>query len=389
MKTNIPYGRHNIDDEDKHAMLEALESNWLTQGPLVPSFERLIREYCGVSYAVAVTNATSALFSACAALGIKQGDKVWVSAISFVASANAPIMCGANVEFVDIELDTINICTKKLALQLERAEREGRLPKLLIVVHMGGASSDMQSIQALKDKYKFQILEDASHAIGGEYNNKKIGSCEFSDACVFSFHPVKIITTGEGGMITTNSKELAAKLCQMRSHGIIRCDPNEAYQFDEIWNYKQISLGHNFRMTDLQASLGISQFKKLERFIQTRNSLALKYKEGLNNLPFTFQKVLNNAKSSYHLFVIILNEAHFNERNALYEYLTKNNISVNLHYNPIYLQPYYLNNGFQRGYCPNSEIYAKSAITLPLYPAIKKEEFEWVLSNVRTFFSKG
>ena len=388
MKTTIPYGRHNIDEADKQAMLEVLESNWLTQGPLVPSFERLIREYCGVNYAIAVTNATSALYSACAALGITQGDMVWVSAISFVASANAPVMCGASVEFVDIQLDTINICTKKLALQLERAEREDRLPKLLIVVHMGGASSDMQSIQALKEKYKFKVIEDASHAIGGEYNNKKIGSCEFSDACVFSFHPVKIITTGEGGVITTNSQELAENLCQMRSHGIVRNDPTESHQLDEIWNYKQISIGHNFRMSDLQASLGISQFKRLESFIQTRNYLALKYKEGLNNLPFTFQKVLSNTKSSYHLFVITLHEPQFKKRNALYNYLINKNILVNLHYNPIYLQPYYLKKGFQRGHCPNAEIYAKSAITLPLYPGLSSEEIEWVVSNVREFFSE-
>ena len=370
MKTVIPYGRHNIDEKDKYAVISALESNWLTQGPMVPKFEKQIREYCGANHAVAVTNATSALFSACAALDIEKGDIVWVSAISFVASANAPLMCGASVKFMDIELDTINICTKNLAVKLERAERKGKLPKLLIVVHMGGSSVDMQAIHELKKKYKFKIIEDASHAIGGEYNNQKIGSCEFSDLCVFSFHPVKIITTGEGGMITTNSKELASKLCQIRSHGIMRIDPIDAYQSDEIWNYEQISLGHNFRMTDLQASLGLSQLKKLESFIQTRNDLAYRYKIRLNGLPISFQKVLNNAKSSYHLFVIKLNESRVKERNMLYKYLIKKKILVNLHYNPIYLQPYYQAKGFKRGSCQNAETYAKSAITLPLYPRV-------------------
>ncbi len=390
MKKIIPYGRHNLDETDKQAVVATLESDWLTQGPQVPAFESKIREYCGVKHAIAVTNATSALFSACTALEVKQGDIVWVSAISFVASANAPMMCGANVEFVDIDLKSINISTKTLAVKLEQADQEGRLPKLIIVVHMGGASADMKSIYALKKKYKFKILEDSSHAIGGKFNNRKIGSCEFSDACVFSFHPVKIITTGEGGIITTNSKALALKLHQIRSHGIIKCDQNEAYQIDqEIWNYKQISLGYNFRMTDLQASLGISQLKKLDAFIGSRNKLAKKYIIALKGLPLSFQKVSNTTKSSYHLFVIILKESHIKERNALYQYLTSKQIAVNLHYNPIYLQPHYRNRVFQNGNCVNAEKYARSAITLPLYPGITSEEFEWIVSNVRAFFKKA
>ena len=386
----IPYGRQNLDKQDIESVLEVLKSDWLTQGPKVPEFEEFIKHYCKAKYAVAMTNATSALHATCLALSIGQNDIVWTSSISFVASANAPLYCGAKIDFVDINANSLNICPEKLLIKLKHAEILGSLPKLIIVVHMGGASADMQKINELKKQYNFKIIEDASHAIGGEYNSKKIGSCEYSDACIFSFHPVKIITTGEGGLITTNSFTIDQRLRLLRSHGIVRDGTDEeVFPENEIWNYNQTCLGYNYRMTDIQAALGISQFSKLDNFVYERNTIAKNYIEKTFTLPFSFQTVLTNSRSSYHLCVIILDEPFSHLRNNLYDYLIDHNIAVNLHYNPIYLQPFYKRLGFKSGYCENAETYSKSAITLPLYPGLALGDFEWIISKIHDFFNKG
>ena len=365
----INYGRQSISEDDIDAVISVLKSDFLTQGPLVPKFEQAVAQYCGVHHAVAVSSATSALHIACLALGVGQGDVVWTAATTFVASANCALYCGAKIDFIDIDPLTYNLSVEKLALKLEAAEKEGKLPKVVIPVHLCGQSCDMKKIHDLSLRYGFKIIEDASHAIGGRYNDRPVGSCDYSDITVFSFHPVKIITTGEGGMAVTNNLEFAKRLRMLRSHGITSSPkemlPRPAH---EIWNYQQVDLGFNYRMTDLQAALGVSQMRRLDEFVTARHAIAERYDVELCDLPLITPYQLNSCYSSYHLYVIRLDQARSKlSQRQFYDALHSQGILVNLHYIPVYRQPYYENLGFPVGYCLESEKYFVEALSLPIY----------------------
>lgn len=385
----IPYGRQNIDDEDIDAVIDVLKSDFLTQGPKVPEFEQHVARYCQVKYAVAVNSATSALHLACLALGVNATSRVWTSAVSFVASANCARYCGAEVDFVDIDPATINLCPQALKKKLQQAEKDNSLPDVVIVVHMAGQPCDMASIHALAKQYDFAVIEDASHAIGSEYQGKKTGSCQFSDITVFSFHPVKIITTAEGGIAVTNKASLAEKMRLLRSHGVTRdahqMRREESDQEPGSWYYQQLELGFNYRMTDLQAALGIRQLNKLDSYVAQRNQLAQGYHQALQTLPLTLLPISENSLSSFHLYIIqVAAETHKN----LFEALRQSGVGVNLHYMPIYLQPYYRDLGFQPGYCPKAEAYSASAISLPLYPGLSDENRDYVCDTLKTLLAK-
>ena len=364
----IPYGKQDISEDDIASVIAVLRSDFLTQGPKVPEFEKKVAEYSEAKFAVAVNSATSALHIACLALGIKKGDIVWTSPITFVASANAALYCGAEVDFVDIDPCTYNLSVKALRAKLEVAKKIGRLPKVVIPVHFAGQPCDMQEIHALGKEYKFQIIEDASHAIGAEYLNEKVGSCKYSDICVFSFHPVKIITTAEGGMALTNNELLAQKMGLFRSHGITREVSEMFGESEGPWYYQQIELGFNYRMTELQAALGISQMNRLEQFIQERRRLAREYDSLLSSLPIQLPYQQPDSASAYHLYPIwIDHEALGVSRKSVFENLRAQNIGVNVHYIPVHLQPYYQKMGFKAGQFPEAEKYYSGAISIPLY----------------------
>lgn len=371
MKT-IPYGRHSIDSNDINAVLEILNSDFLTQGPAVKIFENNIEQYCNVRSAIVVSNATNALYLSCLALGVGAGDYVWTTAITFVASANCALYCGAAIDFVDIDSRSFNISVDSLRNKLIDAKQKNKLPKVLVVVHFTGEPCLMAEIWNLSQEFGFKIIEDASHAIGAEYYGKKVGSSEMSDLTVFSFHPVKIITTAEGGAITTNSSELAEKLRLLRSHGITNdrskmlIRPNH-----EVWNYQQISLGFNFRMNDVQAALGTSQLSKIEEFLRKRNAIADVYDARLEPLPLKLQCRNKDFKSSHHLYVVRFDYSRTEKKQKdIYSNLKKKGIEVNLHYIPVYRQPYFESLGFKVGYCPQAELYFHEAITLPIFPAL-------------------
>ncbi|MDA7562975.1 UDP-4-amino-4,6-dideoxy-N-acetyl-beta-L-altrosamine transaminase [Gammaproteobacteria bacterium] len=376
----IPYGRQNINQTDLDAVAKALKSDFITQGPKVPEFESSVAKYVNAKYAVASNSATSSLHVACLALGIKKDDFVWTPAISFVATSNSAVYCGAKIRFIDIEQDTFNISIPHLEAELKIAKKQGELPKLVIVTHMCGQSVDMTRLSILRKKYKFKVIEDASHAIGGEYNHQKIGSCQYSDISVFSFHPVKIITTAEGGICTTNQEDLFIKLKKLISHGITR-DEGELIQSNaEPWFYEQQLLGFNYRMTELQAALGLSQIKRLDRFIKKRNVLAKRYLSLFKDSPFCMPKVIPNCVSSFHLFVIRLNSHESYKRNEVFKKLRRKGIGVNLHYIPIYKHPYYSNElGFKNTYLENSEDYYSRAISIPMYPDLTLKEQRYVV----------
>lgn len=364
----IPYGRQNINQEDINAVVDVLNSDFLTQGPLVPLFENTVKSHVGSKYAVAVNSSTSALHIACLSLGLGQGDWLWTSPISFVASANCGLFCGANIDFVDIDPRTFNISPLALKNKLIAAEKEDRLPKILVAVHLCGQSCEMDVIYDLCQKYSVKIIEDASHAIGGKYKQEFIGNCRFSDITVFSFHPVKIITTGEGGMALTNDKYLAEKMSLLRSHGITRDEHLMTHAPDGPWYYQQIDLGFNYRMTDLQAALGISQMKRLDEFVSKRNLLAIRYDQLLDNLPILTPWRDPDNYSAMHLYVIRLkvdgkNKTHLN----VFKSLRKEGVMVNLHYIPIHTQPYYQKSGFEGIHFKEAENYYKEAISLPMY----------------------
>jgi UDP-4-amino-4,6-dideoxy-N-acetyl-beta-L-altrosamine transaminase len=367
----IPYSRQDIDEEDIQAVVEVLRSDYLTQGPVVPAFEKSITDYCAVNYAVAVNSATSALHVACLALGVSKGDIVWTSPITFVASANCALYCGADIDFVDIDSKTYNMSVNCLSEKLQQAEILGKLPKVVIPVHLCGQPCDMERIYALSLKYKFKIIEDASHAIGAKYQNQSVGNCAFSDITIFSFHPVKIITTGEGGMATTNDKSIANKMRLFRSHGITR-DPLEMqHEPDGPWYYEQVELGFNYRITDLQAALGLSQMQRLDNFVKQRQSIAKKYDELLSVLPVLLPFQLESSRSAFHLYVIRLKAKEKSKTHKeIFEKIRQLGIGVNLHYMPVYNQPYYQKIGFKRNYCIEADSYYKEAISLPIYPAL-------------------
>lgn len=380
----IPYGRQNITADDIRAVVDVLESDYLTQGPNVPKFEQAVAESVQADFAVAANSATSALHIACMALGVGKGDIVWTSPITFVASANCALYCGADVDFVDIDLETANMSIAALEKKLIEAKATNQLPKAVIPVHFSGQSCDMQAMAKLAREYGFAIIEDASHAIGAHYNQRPVGCCEFSDIAIFSFHPVKIITSAEGGMATTNSPDLASKMSQLRSHGITRDADLLTRGHDEAWYYEQHGLGHNYRMTELQGALGLSQMSQLAENIIRRNEIRKKYesafstREAVNHLT-----VNNNLTSSCHLFVI---QVAAEQRLALYNHLRSHDIIANVHYIPVYHQPYYQNMNKKFDVCPNAETYYSQAISIPLFPQLTDAEQEFVVAKIDEFF---
>ncbi|MGH6829409.1 MAG: UDP-4-amino-4,6-dideoxy-N-acetyl-beta-L-altrosamine transaminase, partial [Rhizomicrobium sp.] len=331
-KTYIPYGRQLIEEEDIRAVTEVLRSDWLTQGPAVPAFEQIVKEKCGAAHGVAVNSATSALHLACLALGVGAGDVVWTSPITFVATANCARHCGAEIDFVDIDPLTFNMSASALEQKLVKASGRGRLPKVVIPVHMAGQSADMAAIHRLSQAYGFRIIEDASHAIGGRYRDKPIGDCRFSDIAIFSFHPVKIITTAEGGMAVTNDPELARKMAMLRNHGTTRDEAEMTAPSEGAWYYQQLLLGFNYRMTDALAALGISQAKRLDRWVVRRAQLADRYHRGLAGLPLVPPHVGTYATPAWHLYVIQLKDQAPVDRAGLFSALRKDEIGVNVHY---------------------------------------------------------
>ena len=371
----IPYGRQNISESDIQAVVEVLQSDFLTQGPVVPAFENALAQYCGGQHAVAMNSATSALHLACLALDVKPGDRVWTSPITFVASANCALYCGASVDFVDIDPLTYNLSVECLAEKLRQAERRGCLPKVVIPVHFAGLSCDMEAIHRLSRQYGFKIIEDASHAIGGRYRGEPIGNCRYADIAIFSFHPVKIITTGEGGMALTNDAGLAKKMALLRSHGITREPADMTQAADGPWYYQQIELGFNYRITDIQAALGLSQLNRLDAFVDRRHQLAEIYRQQLAGLPLNWQLQPDDCRSSLHLFVIRLQTSQIGKPHLnVFRQLRDAGIGVNLHYIPVHLQPYYQNLGFKPGDYPQAEQYYAEAITLPLYPDLTESQ---------------
>ncbi len=381
----IPYARQDINQADINAVVDVLRSDFLTQGPVVPLFENAIAKYCNAQHAVAVNSATSALHIACLALGVGKGDVVWTSPITFVASANCALYCGATVDFVDIDPLTYNLSAERLAEKLSLAEKMGKLPKVVIPVHLCGQPCDMASIYALGQQYGFKIIEDASHAIGGRYKNEPIGNGRYSEITVFSFHPVKIITSGEGGMAVTNDVQLDKRLRLLRSHGITSTlDQMQPRVESEIWNYQQIDLGFNYRMTDIQAALGISQMMRLDEFVERRHTIARRYDEKLKSLPITTPWQHSDAYSSYHLYPIRLklNEIEKTQR-QFYDFLRSSGILVNLHYIPVYRQPFYESMGFKPGYCPQSEHYYLETICIPMYPRMTDAQQDQVIGALK------
>ena len=380
----IPYAKQNISDQDIKAVEKVLISDFLTQGPEVEAFEADIVKFTQAKFATAVNSATSALHLACLALQIKRKDIVWTSPITFVASSNCALYCDADVDFVDVEVNTGRICINKLKIKLEEAEKNNKLPKLLIVVHLAGTSCEMESIKALAIKYNFFIIEDASHAIGGEYKGSKVGSCEYSDISVFSFHPVKIITTGEGGMITTNDKRVDALLKNLRSHGIERSKDKFIKKPFSPWQYQQHNLGFNYRMNDIEAALGRSQLKRIANFVSERNKIYEIYMDVLNDLPVSLNPIPKDVYSSLHLAILyIKNNCDKNQYKILFEAMKNQNIGVQLHYYPVHLHPYYQNLGFRDIKFENAEIYSHRNISIPIYPGLSFDQIKRVSLALR------
>lgn len=380
----IPYGRQSISDDDIQAVVAVLKSDWLTQGPAIGQFENTVAGYCGAAHAVAVNSATSALHIACLAAGLGTGDILWTSPITFVASANCGIYCGATVDFVDIDSRTYNMSIARLEEKLDQAERTGKLPKVIVPVHFAGQPCDMAAIADLAKRYGFRIIEDASHAIGARYKGESIGSCRYSDMTVFSFHPVKIITTGEGGMVLTNNSELHDKLARLRSHGITR-DPALMTEAPHgPWYYQQIELGFNYRMTDIQAALGVSQIARLDEFVRRRRKLAERYDAELSDIPLWLPFHADYSYSAYHLYVIRLKLDQIrSSRRQIFEQIQSAGIGVNVHYVPVHTQPFYRKIGFVDGMFHEAMQYYAEAITLPLFTDMTDEQQNRVICTLR------
>lgn len=380
----IPYGKQDITQADIDSVLDVLRSNFLTQGPKVPEFEAKVAGHVGAKHALAVNSATSALHIACLSLGLGPGDWLWTSPITFVASANCGLYCGAKVDFIDIDPRTYNICPKALSRKLEKAEEEGRLPKVIVAVHLCGQSCEMSEIHHLSKRYGFRIIEDASHAIGGKYKGEFIGANRYSDITVFSFHPVKIITTAEGGMALTNNDDLASRMNLLRSHGITRDSGLMTQEPDGPWYYQQIQLGFNYRMTELQAALGVSQVDRLDDFVARRHELARRYDDMLADFPVVTPWQHPDSYSGLHLYVIRLNlgEIRVSHR-EVFESLRQRGIGVNLHYIPVHTQPYYQEMGFQADEFPEAMSYYREAISLPMFQGMTNEQQDQVIDALK------
>lgn len=379
----IPYGRQDVTDADIEAAVHVLRSDFLTQGPVVPRFEEAVARCVGAKYGVAVNSATSALHIACVALGLGPGDWLWTVPNTFVASANCGLYCGARVDFVDIDPLTWNMSAPRLRDKLETAKRAGQLPKIVVPVHFAGHPTDQEQIWNLAKEFGFKVLEDASHSIGASRNGVMVGNCRWSDITVFSFHPVKIITTGEGGMALTNDEELAARMQMLRSHGITRKRDRFAEQTAAAWHYEQQLLGFNYRMTDIQAAIGLSQLQRLSSYVERRNALARRYDSRLRELPLQLPGVQPGTLSAFHLYVVrVMPQRGGTERARIFDKLRSLGIGVNVHYMPVHLQPYYKRLGFAGGLYPESEAHGQRAITLPLYPKMSDETQDQVVSCV-------
>ena len=386
----IYYGRQDINEADIQAVEAVLRSDFLTQGPAIERFEQRVAQYCGVKYAVAVCNATSALHIACLAADLGKGDLLWTSPITFVASANCARYCGADVDFVDIDENTYNMSVSALERKLQEAKRQGRLPKIVVPVHMAGQSCDMRAIKKLSEEYGFTLLEDASHCIGADYAETKVGSCAYSDMAVLSFHPVKIITTGEGGMVLTNDAALYEQLCLYRSHGITRDPKHMTKESDGDWYYQQVTLGFNYRMTDIQAALGASQMDRLDAFVARRRALAARYDELLRDLPLRTPFVLKEAHPSWHLYIVRIDFDRVRKtKQQIFADMREKGIALNLHYIPVHTQPYYEALGFHAEDCPAAVEYYREALTLPLYPCMTDAEQEMVAQALREVLIGG
>ena len=383
----IPYGRQTISEADIAAVVRVLQSDYLTQGSQVPAFESSLKNYCGAAHAVAVCNATAALHIACQALGLGKGDILWTTPITFVASANCALYCGATVDFVDIDPHTLNLSIPRLAEKLAAAQVSGCLPKIVIPVHLCGEPCDMAALHQLSQQYGFKIIEDASHAVGASYQGGKVGNCRYSDITVFSFHPVKIITTAEGGACLTNSPELANTLARLRSHGITRNPDEMTHEADGAWYYQQIELGYNYRMTELQAALGVSQMTRLDEFVARRHALADRYDALLADLPLTLPHRNPNNRSALHLYPVQVQPESGKTRQQVFDYLRAHGIGANVHYIPVHTQPYYRQRfGFAHGDFPAAEAYYARAISLPLYFSLREDEQDSVVATLKQAF---
>ncbi len=377
----IPYARQDIDDHDIQAVVEVLRGDWITQGPTVPAFERAVAEKCGARHAVAVNSATSALHIACLALGVGEGSLVWTTPNTFVASANCALYCGAQVDFADIDANTLCMSVPALSEKLAQTKWLGRqLPDVVIPVHFGGQSCDMAAMAALAIQYGFQLIEDAAHAIGGRYRDEMVGNCRYSAITVFSFHPAKIVTSGEGGMALTNSAELASKMELLRSHGITRDAAQMPLPSDGPWHYQQIGLGFNYRITDIHAALGLSQLRRLDKFVEQRNALAARYDAALSPAGVKLQTVPSDVLSARHLYVV---RVPADRHSHIFAALRNQGVGVNLHYIPVHLQPWYRRLGFTPGQYPQAELYYSEAITLPLYATLTDSQQQHVIDSLK------
>ncbi len=379
----IPYSTQDISDEDVDAVCRTLRSAYITQGPSVTIFEDLTKRYVGAQFSVAVNSATSGLIICCRALGVTCGDWVWTVPNTFVATANCALLCGASIDFVDIDEKTYNICVQSLKQKLQASQANGTLPKALIVVHFAGQPADMYAIRDLSKRYGFKIIEDASHALGADYLDSKVGSCDFSDLTVFSFHPVKMITTAEGGMVTTNDKSLYDVLVLLRSHGVTRKAPTDEV-WDGAWYYEQSLVGYNFRMSDIQAALGTQQISRLDEFLKTRRDVAQFYFENLSNFPIQLPYQHKYGRSSFHLFPILLENE--NERKRIYKFLQEVGIGVNVHYIPVHLQPVYKSLGFKKGDFPNAENYYSRTLSIPIHTRLSPEDLSYIVGTISKCF---
>ena len=381
----IPYSHQSISQQDIDSVTDVLRSKFLTQGPVGPMFEKMVAERVNATHAVAVNSATSALHISCLALGLGPGDLLWTSPNTFVASANCGLYCGAQVDFVDIDPKTYNICPISLRAKLEAAESQGRLPKIVVPVHFAGQSCDMETISALGQRFGFKIIEDASHGLGGAYRERPVGNCHYSDITIFSFHAIKLITTGEGGMALTNNSDLADKMIKLRNHGITRQEKDMLRKNPDRWYYEQRDLGFNYRMTDIAAALGVSQMQRLQAFMSRRMEIVERYNAELKRFPLVLPWQHPDTNSAWHLYVVKCE--NLVEKQRLVEHLHMNNISTNVHYIPVHTQPYYQSMGFKYGDFPEAESYYERALSLPIYSDLTTTEQSSVLNAVSEFFT--